>query len=99
MSQQLYAVHDKIADALTGGVMVFSHDAPAIRVFVDALSEPTSILAKHPDDFALLCLGEIAEPNSVDNATPYPAVLAYPPRVVLTGSAWKANNEALAEAK
>lgn len=98
MNQQLYAVYDNVAKALTGGVMVFSHDAPAIRVFVDALSEPSSILSKHPDDFALICLGEIAEPDTVDNATDLPAILAYGPRVVLTGTAWKANNEALAEA-
>lgn len=85
MIQSLYAVYDLVSESFVGGVHCFAADAAAVRMFGDALADPASMLAKHPNDFQLACLGQL------DLGT---GVITVPPvRVVLTGEAWAASRE------
>lgn len=92
MPKQIYAVYDRVAQDITGGLMVFTHDAPAVRIFVDALGDESTILNKHPNDFELVCLGEFDNPDGRIELTGY---LQH--RSVLTGEAWKAGQQAQVE--
>lgn len=82
-NKQIYAVWDKIAQDLTGGLMVFTHDAPVIRIFTDGLADASTMLNKHPQDYDLVCLGEV---DTQDGE----CVLfgMNKPRVVLSGATW-----------
>lgn len=99
MIKQVYAVYDRVSQDVTGGLMVFSHDAPAIRIFVDALSDANTILAKHPADFDLVCVGELVVPGDEGDAADYvnaknvPALFTSGTRVVLSGAAWLAQSQ------
>lgn len=55
----VYIVWDKIANDMIGGLMTFKADAPAVRAFVDGLTTRGSILQTHPQDFALVHIGQI----------------------------------------
>lgn len=86
----IYAVRDVVAGSIIGMLQMFPHDAPAIRFFGDVLSMPDSQLGKHPADYELIELGSVEDFGTVDGKEC--------PRVVLTGSAWKAQVDAQAEA-
>lgn len=77
--QQLYVAFDRVAQTMLGQVMQFPHDAPAVRMFVDALQD--GFMAKHPGDFELLCIGTIGMVTCeiVPNESP---------RLVLSGETW-----------
>lgn len=83
MAKNIYAVYDEVAQDIVGGLFVFTHDSPAVRIFVDGLGDVSTMLAKHPDDYSLICLGEIVEgvPPLIDGSQGC--------RTVLTGTAWK----------
>lgn len=81
--KQIYAVWDKVAQDLTGGLMLFSHDAPVIRIFTDGLADPQTMLNKHPADYDLVCLGFC---DVVDGVPSVHGIAL--PRVVLSGAAW-----------
>lgn len=95
--KNIYAVRDKVANAIVGTLWLLGADAPAIRIFTDIASDPQSMLAKHPGDFELLCLGELAaeatnilgEPTG-ENLGP---LIAIKSRVVLDGAAWAATQQ------
>lgn len=80
---RIYAILDKVADALTGGLQTHKHEAAAIRVFVDIANDPQTTIAHHPDDFVLLCLGQVNEDHTI--------TAMERPLEILTGSAWKAS--------
>lgn len=84
MTRQIYAVLDLVAQDIIGGLMLFPHDAPVIRIFTDGLADPSTTLNKHPDDFALVSLGEVTSEGSDIELSGYSKY-----RVVLTGTAWK----------
>lgn len=80
MARKIFAVYDLKSMTILGAVlMMHKHDAPAIRDFNDALSDDRGIFSKHPEDYNLLCLGDIDDEGSIIPAGP---------RVVLTGEAW-----------
>lgn len=80
--RRLYVVYDLLAAAMIAAVMEFRHDAAAVRAFGDILSDPQSMLSKHPADFDLLCVGTVSETG---------LVVGFPEHeVVITGAAWKA---------
>lgn len=72
MKRRIYAVYDKTTQDLahSGGTALAPHHAAAIRDFADAVLAPNSRLAQHPQDFALMYLGEI------DTTTGYPITTA-----------------------
>lgn len=84
MVKKLYAVYDKCARTLIGGIAQEPHQAPAIRAFYDALANPQSGLQDHADDFILYELGEL----NTETGLILP-VLGESPIVVATGTTWK----------
>lgn len=83
MTKYIYAVKDLVSESIVGSLIMELRDGPAIRAFHDAL-EPSSnsVLAKHPEDFNLLELGDIDDTGIIAGRDI--------PRVVATGAAWKA---------
>lgn len=79
MHANIYAVRDTVADAIVGGLQLHRADAAAIRTFGDIASQRDSIVAMHPGDFELVCLG------SIDGLSITPDA-----RVVITGAQWLA---------
>lgn len=80
MNVRVYGFHDKAAGMFIGdtaGLVLFKHDAVAIRQFGDLCRQEGSIFAKHPGDFELVSLGEFDSETGI--LTPWasgPAVLA-----------------------
>lgn len=77
---KLYTVFDKTAQARTGSIIAANIDAPAVRLFHDALAQPQSPWASHPADYNLMAIGTIADSG---------LVVGFPePEVIATGAAW-----------
>lgn len=83
--KQLYAIVDTMAETLVGGVHVFPADAVAVRFFSDIASDPQTMIARHPADHELVHIATIEDDGEIVGATR---------RTVLTGSAWKAAQDA-----
>jgi hypothetical protein len=64
MVVNLYAVHDFKSESYERPFPAVN-DAVACRMFVAALRQPDSMLAAHPQDFALYCLGTFDDYNGV----------------------------------
>lgn len=79
-TQQLYVCFDRVSESVIGQVMQFPHDAPAVRMFADALASD-GFLAKHPQDFELRCIGSVG-------MTSCELVSLSSPRLVLSGETW-----------
>lgn len=84
MNNRLFAVRDKVANALIGTVWIMRHEAAAIRTFTDIASDPQSSINKHPADYELIELGELNETNNAIEPTT---------RVVLDGATWAATQQ------
>lgn len=89
--KKIYAVYDKVAEEIMDRLLVFSHDAAAVRFFQDALQDQQTILHKHPEDFELRCCGELESDGgvhrqSMDGKQNYPCV-------VLSGASWLATQQ------
>lgn len=82
--KRLYVVRDLVAEAVVGGVMTFPGDPAAVRSFQDAMRNPETVIAQHPADFDLLCVGVLEEGSG--------QVVGHPdgPTVVITGAAMMA---------
>lgn len=64
--RRIYGIQDLKAQELLGTLLqIFRHDAAAIRMFTDACEHKESLVAKHPADFALVCLGHITDDNTI----------------------------------
>lgn len=84
--RQLYCVYDLKSESLVGGIIMERLDAPAIRAFHDALDPKNqSILAQHPADFQLLCLGSVDDSGMIIVNPNYLNPVA-------TGAQWAAAN-------
>lgn len=55
----VYAVIDNITKEILGGLHLHKHEAAAIRFFTDVATLPNSMIAQHPNDYALWRLGYI----------------------------------------
>lgn len=84
MVKKLFAVYDKVAESVTGGIVQEASAAPAVRAFYDALATKGTGLHEHPDDYVLYELGEL----DVSSGLILP-VLGDSPIVVATGTQWK----------
>lgn len=84
MVKKLYAVYDKVAGELFGGIVQEPREAPAIRAFYDALGDKQGPFASHPDDYQLLELGELETETGL-----ILPVLGESPIVVATGLQWR----------
>lgn len=54
---KLYIIRDNLAQAPAGPLVVLEHDAVAIRMFREILSDKNSMVARFAKDHELLCLG------------------------------------------
>lgn len=82
----IYAIIDKKADAIIGGLQLHKHEAAAVRVFVDIASDPNTMVARHPEDFDLIAIGALMEDHTI--------VATARPLVIVTGTAIKASMNA-----
>lgn len=76
---RLYQMRDRVAGGMLSGVLLERSDAAAIRGFADAVSDVRTPMAKHPEDYDMMFLGE-----QEDDGTLLPVV---PPILVVTGQA------------
>lgn len=77
----IYAIYDKVAGQILGGLHFHKHEAAAIRFFSDVAAMANSQVGQHPADFELVKLGWI----TVDNKTIVPDY-----SLVLSGEKWAA---------
>lgn len=67
--KNIYAIFDRIADEIVGlrmySLMVFRTNEEATRYFADAINDKSSILNKHPADYALIQLGKLTIDNKL----------------------------------
>lgn len=80
MHKQIFAVYDNVAEAILGGLHLFPHKAPAIRMYSDIATMQDSQVARHPNDFDLLLLGVIDEDGTIIATK----------EIILTGATWAA---------
>jgi hypothetical protein len=76
-----YVIFDKVAQLWIGQPLIDRSDAPVIRLFHDVLADSSSLLGKHPADYELRYVGQLA-----DDGDMIPSTVS----VVATGSAWLA---------
>lgn len=60
MKTNLYQIFDRVADVVTGPIIVANRDAAAIRIVAEVFADnnPNNQLAKHPMDYELRKIGE-----------------------------------------
>lgn len=63
MYTRIYAIYDKKAQSIIGGLQLHKHDAAAIRLFSEYAKDPQTVLHKYLADFVLLHLGTLADGN------------------------------------
>lgn len=85
----IYAIYDKRAQAIVGGLVIFRAVAAAIRYYGDVASMPDTQLAKHLEDFDLIELGVLTENSTI--------VAAPTNSTVISGETYKAQLDAQKE--
>lgn len=85
MRTGIYALRDKLAETILGGLHLHNHDASAVRFFTDVASTPDTQVNRHANDFELVRLGYLIQD---ENAAPSIAE-AY--NVILDGATWLAS--------
>lgn len=79
----LFQIYDNVGKTVVGPIITAPHEAVAMRHFTDLLSDTTTTLNKHPDDYTLLYLGDQNELTGQINLIP---------EEVLTGTQWRILN-------
>lgn len=73
MKRGIYGIHDKASNSLVGmrmySLMTFLTPVEATRYFADAINDTTSILNKHPEDYALVRLGTLEDGRNGETIT------------------------------
>lgn len=59
--KRIYAILDITADAIVGGLQLHSHEAAAVRMFRDVAAAEGTMIHNHPEEFKLLCLGQLED--------------------------------------
>lgn len=82
MKLQVFSIFDEKAQAFNRP-MFMTHKGEALRAFADIVSNKETLIAKHPEDYKLYCLGtlddtsgkieSLAQPEFMLNATDYTA--------------------------
>ena len=79
MKVRIYGFHDRASQSFIGdtaGLVLFKHDAVALRSFGDLCRQEGSIFAKHPHDYELISLGLFDSETGSIEPWAAPAVLA-----------------------
>lgn len=82
--QGIYAIVDKVAKDILGGLHLHRHPTTAIRFFSDIARQPNTIIASHPEDFALVLVGWLDVDGEGDLS------VVEDVQVVLEGASWAA---------
>lgn len=85
MPRKIIAIIDTLSNDVAGQLMLFPHDAPAIRFFGDVATHPESQVAKHIEDYQLVQLGILDDDCSIITDR----------RILITGSQWKTMHDQL----
>lgn len=75
MIQGIYSVKDLKAGAFAPPFFQ-PRDESAVRAFSDAITDGDSMLRRHPEDFALYCLGEYDDNLGIVAGLEHPKLLA-----------------------
>lgn len=97
MSTKLYIIRDTLAGSPAGPLVVLEHDAVAIRMFREILSDKNSMVARFATDHELLCVGKFDRHTC--NVLPEADQDIMGPRVIITGAALSAVIQAEEESK
>lgn len=73
--KKLYAILDRAAPGVLGGVHVFPSDTAAIRFFGDLVSDPNTMMGRHPKDHDLLCIASMDDENGELLTEGFPSVI------------------------
>lgn len=65
--KKLFTVYDEKVNSY-GSPFVASSDGEASRMLSDAIDDPNSLIARHPEDFSLYCVGEYNELSGIVTA-------------------------------
>lgn len=79
----IYAIYDKLAEDLIGGLHAHRAEPAAIRMFTDVAGMEGSRIGMHPNDYTFVRLGWLEHKDGQFTIVPDYAV-------VLEGSAWAA---------
>lgn len=85
---RLYQIFDRVSQEVTGTIMSYRLDAPAIRTFFDWLKNPKVGPGAHAGDFDLLCIGTQLPTGEVNQDPEFVAGVTSYPVVVAQGAAW-----------
>jgi len=81
--KRIYLIVDTLSESAVGPLMLFPHDAPAVRFFNELLADPQTPVGRHPSDHQLLCVGVLLEQTFTIDADQR--------SIVHTGAAWLAS--------
>lgn len=88
---ELYQIRDLVGQTVVGPIITVKHQGAAVRHFTDLLKDKNTIIASHPDDYELVCLGyQNEETGAIDPIDK--------PTAVLTGTQWVYMQQAAAAA-
>lgn len=91
----IYGILDLVASELVGGhgcLHTFRHAAQAVRMFDEIASNPNSPLAKRPEDYALVSVGDLIT-SEIGSPPIFHAKVIGEYEIILTGSAWAATKQ------
>lgn len=80
MKREIIAIIDTIAQDIAGPVVLFRHDAAAVRYFSDIATDPQTMIHRHVSDYDLVSLGQLDD----QTFTITPQL-----RVIITGYQWR----------
>lgn len=69
MTQSLYAIRDLKADAFAAPFSM-PNEMVATRAVIDALNDPDTLLARHPEDYQFWYLGDYTESSGLIMSNP-----------------------------
>ena len=69
MKSNIYTIKDNKA-GLFGPVFLLKNNFVALRTLADEMNKQDSVIGKHPEDYALYCVGEFDEDTGEINGKP-----------------------------
>lgn len=79
----IYAIIDKVAGQIIGGLQAHKHEAAAVRFYSDVAAMKESLVGKHPQDFDLYRLGHVNLDHEIEPEK----------TIILRGSMWAVAQE------
>lgn len=64
VTARIYTIYDRKTDEISH-LQKHKHEAAAVRSFCDIVADPQTMLNRHPEDYVLVCLGQVNEDNTI----------------------------------